>query len=239
MSYLRLEHITKRYTRQSNNAVEDVSFSLQQGKILAIVGESGCGKTTLLRIIAGLEMPDAGSVVLDGKTFCDANTYLPPEKRKVGLVFQDYALFPHMTVAKNIAYGLNGNAPEKQARVQAMLELVGLVGFDHRYPSELSGGEQQRVALARALAPQPKLLLMDEPFSNLDVIKKDLVRQEVEHIIKQTNTTAIFVTHDTQEACSLSDHIIVLQAGKKLQEGSPQAIYEQPVNEYVARFFGR
>jgi iron(III) transport system ATP-binding protein len=240
MSYLRIHQLSKRYSGDTPFNVNELSFSLEKGEILALVGESGSGKTTILRLIAGLEVPDNGSIELGGKILNDNNTFLTPEKRGLGYVFQDYALFPHMTVQNNITYALGktGNS-EKETVLEEVQQLIGLKGYEKRYPHELSGGEQQRVALARAMINKPGLLLLDEPFSNLDFIKKDRVRRRVKEVIRHTKTTAIFVTHDTREALSLADKIIVLKEGKILQVGTPKEIYEKPASAYVAYFFGK
>jgi len=218
-------------------AVESVSFRLERGHFLALLGPSGCGKTTVLRMIAGLETPDTGTIELAGRVVEGDGVSVPPHHRRVGLVFQDYALFPHLTVAENIAYGL-GRSAERRARVAALLDLVGLTGYDTRYPRELSGGQQQRVALARALAPQPDLLLLDEPFSNLDVALRTQVREDVRQIILQAGVSAILVTHDQDEAMSLADCIAVMFAGRIHQIGTARALYEAPVSRQVAQFLG-
>lgn len=218
-------------------AVESVSFRLERGHFLALLGPSGCGKTTVLRMIAGLETPDAGTIELAGRVVDGGGASMPPHHRRVGLVFQDYALFPHLTVAENIAYGL-GRGTERQARVATLLSLVGLTGYEARYPRELSGGQQQRVALARALAPQPDLLLLDEPFSNLDVALRTQVREDVRQIILEAGVSAILVTHDQDEAMSLADCIAVMFAGRIHQIGTARALYEAPVSRQVAQFLG-
>lgn len=240
MSYLQIQGLGRQYEGEKPFTIQQIDLTLEQGEILALVGESGSGKTTILRLIGGLETPDTGSIVLNGRTLNDKGKYLPPEERHLGYVFQDYALFPHMTVGKNIVFGLSKlGADEKAKALAEIIDLVGLKGFENRYPHELSGGEQQRVALARALVTKPGLLLLDEPFSNLDFIKKDQVRRSVKEIIRRTNTTAIFVTHDTREALSMADKIIVLKEGRILQEGNPRQIYDKPANPYVAYFFGK
>lgn len=218
-------------------AVESVSFRLERGHFLALLGPSGCGKTTVLRMIAGLETPDTGTIELAGRVVDGGGVSVPPHHRRVGLVFQDYALFPHLTVAENIAYGL-GRGAERRERVAALLDLVGLAGYDTRYPRELSGGQQQRVALARALAPQPDLLLLDEPFSNLDVALRTQVREDVRQIILEAGVSAILVTHDQDEAMSLADCIAVMFAGRIHQIGTARALYEAPVSRQVAQFLG-
>ncbi len=239
MNLLTLEHINKT-TTGSDFQLTDISFTLGQGKILALVGESGCGKTTLLRIIAGLEIPDSGFLTLDNRMLFSKEQWVPSEQRNIGFVFQDYALFPHLTVKENISFGIDGlNTDERNKRLSEMLDLVDMKGYEDRYPGELSGGEQQRVALARALAMRPKVLLLDEPFSNLDYIKKEALKAELKLILEKTDTTTVFVTHDTTEALYLADKIIVLKDGKILQQGDSRKIYNFPINKYVAAFFGK
>ena len=224
-------------------AVDDISFSLQKGETLALLGESGSGKTTLLRMIAGLEKPTKGFITLQNKLiFCDKNSiFIKPEKRNVGLFFQHYALFPHLTVFENIAYGLSNkyyNKSQKRERVIEMLNLVELPNYEKRFAHELSGGQQQRIALARALAPNPELLLLDEPFSNLDQQLKGEVRQQIKNILEKTQTTTILVTHDLQDALSLADKLAVMRNGKIEQLDSAQKLYQNPLTEYVATLFG-
>lgn len=232
-------HLTKRYRHGERAAVDDVSFNLPEGKLLALVGESGSGKSTLLRLIAGLEQPDAGDVLLDGRVLSNPHMMVPPERRGIGLVFQNHALFPHLTVEKNIAFGLR-HLPrrERTMGIATLLELVGLDRMGSRYPHELSGGERQRVALARALAPNPRVLLLDEPFSSLDARLRHSVRDETQAILKQSGATALFVTHDTGDALSIADRIVVLKNGRVQQEGAPPEVYYAPANSYVASFFG-
>ncbi len=239
MIRLHVQNLSKSYRRGGEPAVNDVSFQLPEGKLLSLVGESGSGKTTLLRLIAGLETPDRGSITLDGQDISSPASVTPPERRGIGLVFQHHALFPHLTVEKNIAFGLR-HLPrsERHAIVAPLLELVGLAKFGERYPHELSGGERQRVALARALAPNPKLLLLDEPFSSLDARLRHAVRDETRAILKERGATALFVTHDTGDALSIADRIVVLRQGRVQQEGAPPEVYHAPANAYVASFFG-
>jgi iron(III) transport system ATP-binding protein len=200
---------------------------------------SGCGKTTTLRLIAGFEQVDSGEVKINGQCVaCHPHVHLPPEKRRVGMVFQEYALFPHLTVAQNVAFGLHHYGGDKSKRVAAVLELVGLAGLEKRMPNELSGGQQQRVALARALAPEPDVVLLDEPFSNLDAGLRVRVRAEVRAILREANATAIFVTHDQEEALSLVDQVAVLINGVVQQQAAPQQLYIQPANRQVAEFLG-
>ena len=218
-------------------AVESVSFQLARGEFLALLGPSGCGKTTVLRMIAGLERPDSGAIELAGRVVSSGRTFVPPDRRRVGLVFQDYALFPHLTVAENVGYGLARGA-DRPGRVADLLALVGLDGYGARYPRELSGGQQQRVALARALAPQPDVILLDEPFSNLDVALRTQVREDVQRIIREAGVSAVLVTHDQDEAMSLADCLAVMFAGRIHQIGTPRALYEAPVSRQVAQFLG-
>src|SRR5690554_2919066 len=240
MSIIELNNISKRYRSAGKSAVDNVSFSLNKGEILALVGESGSGKTTLLRLIAGLEHPDSGNMRLGGEIIVNGQKSLAANKRKTGMVFQDYALFPHLTIFGNVAFGLNGfNKKEIGQRVYETLELTGLKEDVKKYPHQLSGGQQQRVALARALAPRPMLLLMDEPFSNLDTILRDQVREEVRQIIKSVGITAILVTHDTKDAFSTADQIAVMHNGKLLQIDTPDALYNNPNSSYVAELFGK
>ncbi|MFV9504889.1 MAG: ABC transporter ATP-binding protein [Oscillochloridaceae bacterium umkhey_bin13] len=233
---LRVQGITRRYG--SLVAVDDANLSVAQGQFLALLGPSGCGKTTLLRLIAGFEQPDAGLIMIGERTVvspCGAG--LPPEQRSVGMVFQDYALFPHLNVAQNVAYGL-GRRSERHERVTALLELVGLAGAERRMPHQLSGGQQQRVALARALAPRPALLLLDEPFSNLDAGLRQSVRAEVRDILRREHVTAVFVTHDQEEALSLADQVAVMLHGRVAQTAHPRELYERPATRDVAAFVG-
>ena len=231
--------VTKRYTRGAVPAVADIDLEVHAGELVAVVGESGCGKSTLLRLVAGLEVPDSGEIRIGGTTVAGDRDWVAPERRGVGMVFQDFALFPHMTALQNIVYGLT-SVPRRQRRDRAleMLELVGLGELSGRYPHQLSGGQQQRVALARALAPQPRLLLLDEPFSNLDTALKRTLREEVCDILRNTNTTALLVVHDAEDVLIIADRAAVMREGRVLQEGDPHTIYQRPVSEYVAHFFG-
>jgi iron(III) transport system ATP-binding protein len=236
-----LENVTKQFSPNQIPAVNNVSLTLQEGELLGLLGPSGCGKTTLLRIIAGFEPATSGAIWLTGKMVNGDGCWVPPEKRVTGMVFQDYALFPHLTLAENVAFGLNKKGDRlspKQVRQRAseILSLVGLGGLEKRYPHEISGGQQQRVALARALAPQPALILLDEPLSNLDIQVRQRLRQEIRNILKATNTTAIFVTHDQEEALAISDKIAVMRQGKLEQLGTPEDIYTQPESRFVAEF---
>jgi iron(III) transport system ATP-binding protein len=218
-------------------AIRGVNLQVEEGGFLALLGPSGCGKTTLLRLIAGFEIPDRGTVAVGGKTVSGSGVFVPPEKRRVGVVFQDYALFTHLDVTANIAYGLP-RSRNRSERVREMLSLVNLEGFEHRMPHELSGGEQQRVALARALAPGPAVLLLDEPFSNLDADLRARIRVDVKDILVKAETTAIFVTHDQEEAFFMGDRVGVMNAGQLEQIDLPEAIFHRPATPFVAQFVG-
>ena len=235
---LKLQNVTKIFSENAAPAVNNISLTLQQGDILALLGPSGCGKTTLLRMIGGFEeASQSGTVEIDGRIVCDSTTWVAPEKRDIGIVFQDYALFPHLTVAQNVAFGLKNLDKERvQQRVAEALDLVRLKGFEKRYPYELSGGQQQRVALARALAPQPKLMLLDEPLCNLDIQVRLRLRQEIRDILKAAGTSAIFVTHDQEEALAISDIVGVMRQGNLEQIGTPEEIYTNPASRFVAEF---
>jgi iron(III) transport system ATP-binding protein len=240
MALLELANVGKRFGDERPAAVDGLTFSLQAGRILALLGPSGCGKTTTLRLIAGFETPDAGHIAIGGRVVARAGApSVPPEQRGVGVVFQDYALFPHLTVEANVAFGLSRlPRAERRGRVARMLDLVGLGEFGARYPHELSGGQQQRVAAARALAPEPALLLLDEPFSNLDADLRAQMRDEVQKILRTTGTTAIFVTHDQEEAFTIADEVGVLNEGRLEQLGPPETIYHNPATPFVAEFVG-
>ncbi len=220
--------------------VRALSFQLARGEIACLLGGSGCGKTTVLRLIAGFEAPQAGSICLDGVVIANAQQQTPPEQRRIGMVFQDYALFPHLTVAENIGFGLHAQKSVAVGRrIDAMLALVGLSTHGQRYPHELSGGQQQRVALARALAPEPHLLLLDEPFSNLDVALRERLSVEVRDILKQSGTSAILVTHDQHEAFAVADVVGVMREGRIEQWAPPYELYHRPATRAVADFIGQ
>ncbi|MGQ0523827.1 MAG: ABC transporter ATP-binding protein [Betaproteobacteria bacterium] len=230
-----VENLTKRFG--SFAAVNAVSLSIEQGELFTLLGPSGCGKTTLLRLIAGFNAPDEGEVRFAGKVV----NAVPPHERGIGMVFQNYALWPHMTVGQNVAYGLKlrkVSAVEISQRVQGVLAKVGLAGLDDRYPGQLSGGQQQRVALARALVLNPQILLLDEPLSNLDAKNRVQVRAEIRKLQKELGITTIYVTHDQEEALTLSDRIAVFNQGKLSQVGPPKALYERPTTRFVADFIG-
>lgn len=242
-SILRLDTLCKRFRGQAAAAVNSVSLSLATGDLLGLLGPSGCGKTTLLRLIAGFERPDAGGIELAGRRVCGEGQWIPPERRDVGVVFQDYALFPHLSVLDNVAFGLKSRAQQRQwsggyirEESQRAIALVNLKGFEDRFPHELSGGQQQRVALARAIAPKPSLILLDEPFSNLDVQVRLYLRQEVRDILKSVGTSGVFVTHDQEEALSIADYLAVMRQGQLEQIDTPENVYHQPSSHFVASF---
>jgi iron(III) transport system ATP-binding protein len=239
MTTLEVHHLTKQFNHSKFSAVNDISFGMQAGEILALVGPSGCGKTTTLRLIAGLERPDSGQIILNQRILASQTLFIPPESRGIGMVFQDHALFPHLTVYENIAFGLRRRKPaEVEDTVYELLRLVGMEPLARRYPYELSGGERQRVAMVRALAPQPALLLMDEPFSSLDADLRGEVREQVRQILKSIRATVIFVTHDQEEALYMGDRLAVLQHGRLEQIGTPEAIFHSSATRFVAEFMG-
>ncbi len=218
-------------------ALDGVDLGVRPGELLAVLGPSGCGKTTLLRVVAGLERPDVGMVHVGDRLVAGPDEFVAPEWRRIGLVFQDLALFPHMSVAANIGYGVTSRR-RRATRVAEVLALVDLVGFDDRRPHELSGGQQQRVALGRALAPEPDVVLLDEPFSSLDAAMRARVRDDVRDILERAGTTAVFVTHDQEEALSIADRVAVMDAGRLLQVDEPTSIYADPKARFVATFVG-
>ncbi|KXG84766.1 ABC transporter ATP-binding protein [Agrobacterium bohemicum] len=233
---LQLNSIGKRFG--DVDVLTDIQLTVMPGEIICLVGRSGCGKSTLLRIIAGVETPDAGAVMMNGREIAGPTTFMEPEKRRIGFVFQDYALFPHLTVEQNVLFGLKGlPRAEAKARVADMIQHVRLAELATRYPHTLSGGEQQRVALARALAPKPDILLMDEPFSNLDRGLRDSVREETLHLLRGLKTTAIMVTHDPEEALSAGDRVVLMQNGRVVQSGTGYDVHDNPVSRYAADFF--
>jgi iron(III) transport system ATP-binding protein len=223
----------------SLSILRDISFSLKPGEVVSLLGPSGCGKTSLLRLAAGVSIPTAGRVLIDGAEVSGPNKFVPPEKRNVGLMFQDFALFPHMTVIDNVAYGLYAlKRPEALAIAARALERVGLAHYRESMPHGLSGGEQQRVALARAIVPRPQVMLLDEPFSGLDQRLRESVRTETLALLRETRATCIFVTHDPTEALEISDRILLMRAGSIVQIAAPKDLYDHPVDAAVARFFG-
>jgi iron(III) transport system ATP-binding protein len=240
VSVLEILDLTVSYAGASAPVIDRLTMSLAQGDIGCVVGSSGCGKTTLLRAIAGLAAVDSGSIAVGGRRVVDPRVNLPPESRGVGLVFQDFALFPHLRVDENVGFGLRAlDGRKRAARVERMLALVGLAPHARHYPHELSGGQQQRVALARALAPQPALLLMDEPFSNLDVELRARLGAEVRQILNDSDTSAILVTHDQQEAFAIADRVGVMHEGRLEQWDRPYELYHRPASRYVADFIGQ
>lgn len=235
--FLKLNNIKKEFSKE--NGVTDINLQINKGELVTLLGPSGCGKTTTLNIIGGFLKPDNGNIILE-----DADiTLLPPEKRPIATVFQSYALFPHMNVIENISYGLkyttNFRKKERLNAAKEYINIVGLKGYEYEHVGNLSGGQQQRVALARALITKPKLLLLDEPFSNLDAKLRIKMREEIKQIQNMFKITMIFVTHDQEEALSISDRIVVMDSGKIIQVGTPREIYRNPINEYVASFIGK
>ena len=227
--------ISKRF--ETTDVLRGVDLDVPAGRLVALLGPSGCGKTTLLRTIAGLERPDAGRITLGDRTLVDGETFVAPERRRIGMVFQDWALFPHLTVGRNVGFGLD-RAERRSGRIDQALALVELTGLADRMPSTLSGGQQQRVALARALANRPSALLLDEPFSNLDATLRGSIRAEVHRLLHDLSVTAVFVTHDQEEAFLLGDEVAVMLDGRIVQQGTPADIYERPATRSVAAFVG-
>ena len=232
---LKVEHRTRAFG--GSPVVNDVSLEVAPGQVTCLLGPSGCGKSTTLRMIAGVERPDSGRIAIDGRIVCEGSLFLPPEARSVGLMFQDFALFPHLTVAQNVAFGLRGPREEKMRRVDDLLERVNLSGYGPKHPHQLSGGEQQRVALARALAPRPRVMLMDEPFSGLDNRLRDGIRDTTLEILKEEGAAVLLVTHEPDEALRMGDEIALMRAGRIVQRGSPYNVYNAPVDRAAAAFF--
>ena len=234
---VRIAGVSKRFDGVVAN--DDLSLEVRGREVLALLGPSGCGKSTTLRLIAGLLVPDAGSIEIRGRLVAGRGVWVPPERRHVGLVFQDYALFPHLTVADNVAFGLRErSSAQRRGRVADVLALVGMGDLGDRLPSQLSGGQQQRVAIARALAPEPSVLLLDEPFSNLDAALRTSVRDDLRRILVQAGVTTVFVTHDQEEALSLADRVAVMEAGRLHQVDDPVTLYNRPATRFVAEFVG-
>ncbi|TCO04066.1 ABC transporter ATP-binding protein [Natronoflexus pectinivorans] len=237
---LSAKNLTKTYPGNKYRSLINFNLNVEKGQITALLGESGCGKTTALRIIAGFESAEKGEVIINNRVMANDRLFTEPNDRGVGIVFQDYALFPHKTVWKNIVFGLNKlSKSEQQSVAEKVLSLTGLKGYEQRYPHQLSGGQRQRVALARALAPNPGVLLMDEPFSNIDSMKKNQIREEIREILKAAGTTVVFVTHDTKDVLAIADRVAVMKEGVLMQEGTPKEIFNHPANEYIAHFFGK
>lgn len=232
---LEIRNLERQFGGQS--VVCDLSLRLDAGQVTCLLGPSGCGKSTTLRIIAGVDQQDAGEVWMDGRMVAGPGVFVPPEKRYIGLMFQDFALFPHLSVAENVAFGLTGTRTQDRIRVQELLDKVGLGRFIDKYPHELSGGEQQRVALARALAPRPSIMLMDEPFSGLDNRLRDGIRDETLALLKEEGTAVVLVTHEPEEAMRMADEIALMRDGRIVQRGAPYNIYNAPIDKKAAGFF--
>ena len=235
---LSIRNMTKRFVRNLP-VVEDLCFEVYTGEIFALLGPSGCGKTTTLRLIAGFERADAGEICVEGRCFEGSKTHLPPEARDIGIVFQEYALFPHLNVLENVAFGLKKlPAKLRDERAMTVLEMVGMTVFKDRKPHQLSGGQQQRVALARSIAPNPKLILLDEPFSNLDAGLRHSTREEIRALLKNAGMSAVFITHDREEALCFADRLAVMHDGRIEQIGTPETVYRRPQTPFVADFLG-
>ena len=232
---LEIRNLVRRY--DGRRVVDDVSLSIMPGQVTCLLGPSGCGKSTTLRMIAGVEMQDSGEIWVDGRLVCDTIYRVPPERREIGLMFQDFALFPHLSVAGNVAFGLSGSKEEKRARVEELLERVDLIRFIDGYPHQLSGGEQQRVALARALAPRPRIMLMDEPFSGLDNRLRDGIRDETLSLLKEEDAAVLLVTHEPEEAMRMADEIALMRGGRIVQQGAPYNVYTRPLDTAAVLFF--
>ena len=232
---LEVRNLIRRF--DGRRVVDDVSLSIEPGQVTCLLGPSGCGKSTTLRMIAGVDMQDEGSIWVDGKLICDTVFRIPPERRAIGLMFQDFALFPHLSVAENVAFGLPKGTARDMRRVGELLDRVSLSGFGPKFPHELSGGEQQRVALARALAPRPRILLMDEPFSGLDERLRDGIRDDTLSLLKEEGTAVLLVTHEPHEAMRMADEIALMRGGRIVQRGAPYNVYNAPVDRAAAGFF--
>ncbi|MFY0616857.1 MAG: ABC transporter ATP-binding protein [Shimia sp.] len=232
---LEIRNLRRRFGNRQ--VVDDVSLSVKSGQVTCLLGPSGCGKSTTLRMIAGVDMQDSGEIYVDGDLICDTVFRVPPERRQIGLMFQDFALFPHLSVCDNVAFGLRGSRDEKRTRVEELLAKVNLGWAVDKYPHVLSGGEQQRIALARALAPRPRIMLMDEPFSGLDNRLRDDIRDETLAVLKEEDTAVLLVTHEPEEAMRMADEIALMRDGKIVQQGAPYNIYNAPVDKQAVAFF--
>ncbi len=232
---LEIKNLTRRFG--DTDVVRNVSLSVMPGQVTCLLGPSGCGKSTTLRMIAGIDQQSGGEIWVDGELMCDTQTTVPPEARSIGLMFQDFALFPHLSVAENVSFGLGGSRAEKRNRVEELLTKVGLANMIDEFPHTLSGGEQQRVALARALAPRPRIMLMDEPFSGLDNRLRDEIRDQTLALLKAEDTAVVLVTHEPDEAMRMADEIALMRAGKIVQRGAPYNIYNAPVDKRAVAFF--
>lgn len=232
---LEIKNLMRRY--DGRHVVNNVSLRVMPGHVTCLLGPSGCGKSTTLRMIAGVEMQDSGEIWVDGSLVCDTVDRVPPERRHIGLMFQDFALFPHLSVARNVGFGLSGDKAAKQRRIEELLDRVGLSRYLNAYPHELSGGEQQRVALARALAPRPGIMLMDEPFSGLDNRLRDGIRDETLEILREQDTAVLLVTHEPEEAMRMADEIALMRDGRIVQQGAPYNVYNAPVDRSAMAFF--
>ncbi|PRY91259.1 ABC transporter ATP-binding protein [Donghicola tyrosinivorans] len=232
---LEIRNLTRSF--DGTQVVRGVSLKVMPGQVTCLLGPSGCGKSTTLRMIAGVEMQDSGEIYVDGSLICDTKFRIPPERRSIGLMFQDFALFPHMSVADNVAFGLKGAKEEKRARVEELLKRVDMLRHIDNYPHELSGGEQQRIALARALAPKPRIMLMDEPFSGLDNRLRDDIRDQTLAVLKDEDAAVLLVTHEPEEAMRMADEIALMRDGVIVQQGAPYNIYNNPVDKAATAFF--
>lgn len=232
---LEIRNLVRRFGGRS--VVDDVSLSIQAGQVTCLLGPSGCGKSTTLRMIAGVEMQDSGEIYVDGKLVCDTVFRVPPERREIGLMFQDFALFPHLSVADNVSFGLKASKEVKHTRVVELLEKVSLIRHIDSFPHQLSGGEQQRVALARALAPRPRIMLMDEPFSGLDNRLRDGIRDETLSLLKEEDAAVLLVTHEPEEAMRMADEIALMRGGRIVQRGAPYNVYTRPIDRAAVSFF--
>ena len=236
--FLKVKNLDFKYNSGDDEILKNINFELEEGDIVCILGESGSGKSTLLRLLAGLEKPEQGVIEIDDQTVVDSDKFVLPEEREIGVVFQDYALFPHMTVEDNILFGIKDRDEQyKKDKLKDLLRLIGLTEYKSQYPHQISGGQKQRVSLARALARDPSLIVMDEPFSSLDANLQSKIRKELKEILKVTGTTSIFVSHDQEDAVSIADRVIILENGEIVQQGVTDEIINNPNSEYVAGLF--